>query len=111
MWNKYLVKKLIDEVGFVQSKVDECVFYKEDIVYVLYTDDSIIAGPDKAKVDQVIEEIKKAKLDITIEGDIQDFLGVNIKRHKDGKITYSQPHLIEKILKEMFGKNIDKVTT
>lgn len=110
VWNQYLVKKLIDKVGFVQSKVDECVFYKEEIVYVLYTDDSIIAGPDKDKVNNVIKEIKKAGLDITIEGDIQDFLGVNIKRHEDGKITYSQPHLIDKVLKETFGKNIDKVT-
>lgn len=29
VWNKHLVKKLTKEVGFVQSKVDECVFYKE----------------------------------------------------------------------------------
>ena len=28
VWNKYLTNKLINKVGFKQSKVDECVFYK-----------------------------------------------------------------------------------
>jgi hypothetical protein len=45
VWNKYLVDKLVNEVGFKQSEVDECVFYKGKMLYVLYTDDSIIAGP------------------------------------------------------------------
>ena len=26
VWNKYLVDRLVNRVGFVQSKVDECVF-------------------------------------------------------------------------------------
>jgi Reverse transcriptase (RNA-dependent DNA polymerase) len=77
-WYQYLQKKLIEEVGFTQSKVDECVFYKGKVMYVLYTDDSILAGPDKAEIDKVIDDIRKAKLDITVEGDIQDFLGINI---------------------------------
>jgi len=69
------------------------------VIYVLYTDDSIIAGPHKREVDAVIEEIRQAKLDITVEGDIRDFLGVNIERRDDGSIEFSQPHLIDKILK------------
>jgi hypothetical protein len=73
-------KMLIEDVGFTQSKIDECVFYKGKVMYVLYTDDSILAGPDKAKIDKVIADIQKAKLDITVEGDIQDFLGINIDR-------------------------------
>jgi Reverse transcriptase (RNA-dependent DNA polymerase) len=59
-WYQYLRKKLIKEVGFTQSKVDECVFYKGKVMYVLYTDDSILAGPDKAKIDKVINDIRKA---------------------------------------------------
>jgi hypothetical protein len=98
VWNQYLVERLVNQVGFVQSKVDECVFYHGNVVYVLYTDDSILAGPDKAKIDNVIELIRKAKLDITVEGDVQDFLGVNIDRKEDGTIHFSQPHLIDKIL-------------
>jgi len=98
VWNKHLVDKLVNKVGFAQSKVDECVFFKGSVVCVLHTDDSIIAGPSKREVDDTVEAVRKAKLDIAVEGDIQDFLGVNIDRHDDGSIQFSQPHLIDKIM-------------
>lgn len=101
VWNEYLTKKLIKEVGFVQSEVDECVFYRGKTMYVLYTDDSIIAGPDEDELDEIIEDIKRAKLNITIEGDLQDFLGVNIDRKADGTIHLTQPHLIDQIIEDL----------
>jgi hypothetical protein len=102
VWNKYLANKLIHELGFKQSKVDECVFYKGKTLYVLYTDDSLLAGPDKKEIDQIITDIQsKAKLDITVEGDLSDFLGVNIQRRSDGTIHLSQPHLIDQILSDL----------
>lgn len=101
VWNHYLVDKLINKLGFEQSKVDECVFYRGRTMYVLYTDDSLIAGPDKQEIDQVIEDLRKAKLDITVEGDLQDFLGVNIDRRDDGTIHLTQPHLIDQILTDL----------
>ena len=42
------------------------MFYRGSVMYVLYTDDSILAGPDLKEVEQAIEDIKKAKLDITM---------------------------------------------
>ena len=32
VWNRYLVKKLTEDVGFVQSKVDECILYKGNVI-------------------------------------------------------------------------------
>jgi hypothetical protein len=86
VWSKYLVNKLVNVLGFVQLETDECVFYQGSVVYLLYTDDSILAGHDQREIDQVIKDAKRAKLDITVEGDIQDFLGVNIEKHKDGTV-------------------------
>ena len=40
-------------------------------------------------------------MDITVEGDLQDFLGVNIDQRSDGSIHMSQPHLIDQILKDL----------
>jgi hypothetical protein len=48
------------------------------MMYVLYTDDSIWAGPDQKEIEQTVQQMKEAGLDITIEGDLTDFLGVNI---------------------------------
>jgi Reverse transcriptase (RNA-dependent DNA polymerase) len=97
-----LTNKLTKELGFKQSKVDECVYYRGKTLYVLYTDDSLLAGPDKDEIQQINDELQtKAKLSITVEGDLADFLGVNIQRMKDGTIHMSQPHLIEQILKDL----------
>jgi hypothetical protein len=102
VWNKFLVNKLVNGLGFRQSKVDECVFYRGKTLYVLYTDDSLLAGPDKEEIDKVIEDLKtKAKLAITVEGDLADFLGVNIERKGDGTIHLTQPHLIGQILEDL----------
>ena len=101
VWNRYLVNKLVNELGFEQSKVDECLFYRGKVVYALYTDDSILAGPDKREIDKLILEMKDVKLDVTDEGDITDFLGVNIEHRDDGSVKLSQPHLIDQILKDL----------
>jgi hypothetical protein len=95
-----VVKKL-KKIGFVQSKIDECVFYRGQVMYVLYTDDSILAGPDKKELDKVVKDMKKAKLDITVEGNLADFLGINITREKDGTLHLSQPHLIKQIMEQL----------
>jgi hypothetical protein len=69
VWNKHLIRKL-KHVGFGASQIDKCLFYKGQSVFVLYTDDSILAGPDPKELDSIIEEMKKAELDLTVEGDI-----------------------------------------
>jgi hypothetical protein len=67
VWNQHLTKILIKKLGFEQSRVDECVFYnKGQVMYILYTDDLILAGPDPIEIDQIIEDMQKAKLDITV---------------------------------------------
>ena len=108
VWNKYLTDKLTNEVGFTQSDVDECLFYKGNIIYVLYTDDSIIISPSQQEAEGVIRDIRAAGLNITVEGDLRDFLGVNIQRDDDGGMRLSQPHLERQICKEL---GLDENTT
>jgi hypothetical protein len=54
--------------------------------------------------------MKRVKLDTTIEGNLQDFLGVNIERMKDVTIHLTQPHLIDQILADLRLDN-DNVKT
>jgi lipoate synthase len=77
-------------------------------MYILYTDDSILAGPDEAKINQIIKEMRAAKLDITVEGGLEDFLGINIEHKANGTIHMTQPHLINQILKDLRldGENV-----
>ena len=100
VWNQHLVKRL-KSIGFKPSTSDECVFYKGNAIYALYTDDSILARPDPNELDCIIQEMKQANLDITVEGDLSDFLGVKISKKQDGTFHLTQPHLIESILKDL----------
>ena len=109
VWYKYLTNKLVNNLGFKQSKIDECLFYRGKTIYLLYTDDSILAGPDKDEITQIMKELKGAGLDITDEGNVEDFLGVNIDR-KETEIHLTQPHLIQQILKDLHLDH-DKVTS
>ena len=83
-------------------EVNECVFYKGKIIYVLYIDGSIFAGPDKREIDKTIT-VMKTKLDLTKEGDLKDFLGVNIEKC-DGGFWLTQPQLINQILEASWLK-------
>ena len=85
-------------MGFIRSKIDECIFYRGKTMYILYTYDSIIAGPDKEEIAQVIKDLKGANLDVTDEGNMEDFLVINIQS-KYEEIHLTHPHLIEQIIK------------
>jgi len=99
-WYNHLASKL-QECGFEPSEHDECVFYNGKAIYVVYTDDSVLTGPDDAELDHIIQGMKKVGLKITVEGDIGDFLGVQIQRKSDGTFELTQPHLIDQILKDL----------
>jgi hypothetical protein len=74
----------------------------------LYTDKSIFIGPDEEDIDQIVIDIKGTGLNIMEDGNIQDFLGVNIERKKDGTVHLTQPLLSKAILKDlrMNGKGV-----
>jgi Reverse transcriptase (RNA-dependent DNA polymerase) len=100
VWNQHLVDKLLS-IGFVQSAHDPCVFYKGKAMYVLYTDNSILAGPDEQELDAIIAEIQSTGLKITSEANLDDFLGVNIDRRDDGTVHLTQSRLISSALSDL----------
>ena len=53
-WNEYLVQGLIN-IGFKQSKVDECVFFRDNAIFLCYVDDGIFSGPDLNKINKAIK--------------------------------------------------------
>jgi hypothetical protein len=57
VWNKHLDKGLI-KLGYVASRIDPCVYYKGQSVFMLYVDDGIFAGPNKDEISSLIEGLK-----------------------------------------------------
>jgi hypothetical protein len=68
-----------------------------EAIYLLYTDDSILAGPDEKELDDIVGRIKAVGLGITEEGEIEDFLGINIDRVDGNTYHLSQPQLIDQL--------------
>jgi hypothetical protein len=101
VWNQHLVKGLTD-IGFIQSLVDECVFYKDRCVFLVYVDDTILCGPTKQEVDNIISLLAKS-FNISDEGQMSDYLGVKVERLDDEQhtIQMTQPHLIEQIITDL----------
>jgi hypothetical protein len=79
--------------------VDECVFFRGNVIFVVYVDDGIFASPDKKEVDKAIHEMQQ-HFDMEDQGDITDYLGVNVEKLPNGDYKLTQPHLINQIIEE-----------
>ena len=100
VFHEYL-KAGLAKLHFVQSKVDEGVFYRGKLMFLIYIDDGIIAHPDKREIDKVIRELRDLEYDISDEGDIGDYLGVKVDALADGCIKLSQPLLMQQICNDL----------
>jgi hypothetical protein len=97
VWNDYLLVKGLKDWGFFQSKVYECVFYKDKTILPVYVDDAILCGPSSKDIDDIIASLKEG-FDVTDEGEIDDYLGVKVTQPTKDTIELRQPHLIQQIL-------------
>ena len=95
-----MTDRLVKHLKFQQSKVDECVFYKNKSVILIYVDDVILVGPDDQEINDIVKEMA-GTFKITDEGTLADYLVVKIRKNEQGKLTLTQAHMIESILKDL----------
>jgi hypothetical protein len=100
VWNSFLVDKLMS-IGFTTSLIDDCVFFHGDIIFMVYVDDGIFLGSDDLQLQEVIKEIKNLGLNIEDQGHPMDYVGVNIKKLKDGSYEFTQRALIDSIIDDV----------
>eukprot|EP00957_Ditylum_brightwellii_P008227 622272-Ditylum_brightwellii.AAC.1 len=85
-------------MGFVQSSIDECVFYRGTTIFLCYLDDGIFAGPSKEEIDGIIEELQGIEFNIEDRGNIEDYLGMTLTKQEDGSIKIWQPQITQSII-------------
>jgi hypothetical protein len=111
-WYHHLRQGLLGR-GFVQSKIDPCLFIRKDCLIVLYTDDCLVFANDNETIADLCKCLSTEFL-LKDEGDIENFLGINISNRveSDGSvtITMTQTGLIDQILEDV-GIVGDKVKT
>ena len=106
MWQQHLFKGLLD-MAFTQSNTDECVTYKGQSMFMVYTDDGIFCGPDMDEINDLFSELGK-HFEITDEGEIDEYLGVKVTRIDSKTIGLTQPHLIDSIIEDLGFKENTK---
>ena len=97
MWNSFLVDKLLS-IGFTTSLIDDCVFFHDDIIFMVYVDDGIFLGSDDAKLQEAIKDIQDLGLNVEDQGHPADYIGVSIKKLQDGSYEFTQHALIDSII-------------
>ena len=71
VWYLHLKKNLL-KLGFKPSQHDECVFYYGKTIFIVYTDDTILLGPDKEEIDQLVEKLGKT-FKIEDQGNLSEY--------------------------------------
>ena len=112
VWNKYMDQGM-HEISFTPSKFDPCLYFCGSIVFLVYIDDCIVFGPDDWSINRVVTDLHACSQQFTIDdqGDIGDFLGIQVQKQDDGSIKLTQPQLIESIIKDHLqsGSNTKKM--
>jgi hypothetical protein len=83
------------------SLTDDCVFFCDEIIFMVYVDDGIFLGNDDTQLQEVIKEIQEIGLNIEDQGHPADYVGVNIKKLKDGSSQFTQRALFDYIIDDV----------
>ena len=78
LWNQKWLE-VMNKMGFVKLRSDECAFNKGTVWILLYVDDIILIGPDDKILDAVKEELR-LYLDGKDMGVLSGFLGLHFTR-------------------------------
>ena len=73
VWNNYLMGTLLG-IGFKRSLIDECVFYRGSLLFLLYVDDGIFVSLDGSDIDGTIRELQCENLKIKDQGHPADYV-------------------------------------
>lgn len=97
-----LLKEGLELRGYdKQSASDACVFLGKSSIILVYVDDCIIFQQrGSSDADNLIRRLQEGeeKFVFTDDGNLEQYLGVDVKRKKNGSIELTQPHLIQRIL-------------
>lgn len=91
-----LKQSLLDH-GFTQSSIEPCLFICNNCINIVYVDDCLIFTKTDDILDSIVQYLQW-EFNLTSEGDVGAFLGIDIIRNKDGFLTLTQPVLIQKII-------------
>jgi hypothetical protein len=99
------IKSTLLEMGFKQTKADDCLFILSKgvmkVYLVLYVDDMVFVHNNGKLMNYVYDQLTE-KYNFSSRGPLEHYLGLSVHHEKDGSITLSQTDYIDRVL-ERFG--------
>jgi hypothetical protein len=105
------------ERGFTPSNIDPCLFMKENMICVVYVDDTILCGPDSNALEAEIRGLGVNNLEqrhafqLRNEGEVGDFLGIRIHKNSTDTFNLTQTGLIEKVIAATGMQDCNSIST
>ena len=97
LWAELLFKSL-RKLGFTQSKIDPCLWYKPTCFIICFVDDCGIAVKKEEDADILIKQLEELGFSLTKESSFEEFLGIQYAKLANGDVELTQVGLIKKIL-------------
>ena len=68
LWHEHLRSALLGDLGFIVSSYDPCLFFRKDLLAILYVDDLGLAFPNDSVLEDFLSELKRKGFEFTKEG-------------------------------------------
>ena len=97
LWADLLFKSL-KKLGFTQSRIDQCLWYRRTCFLITFVDDCGICTKTEKEADDLIGELKKMGFSLTKESSFAEFLGIQYETLENGDVELTQQGLIKKVM-------------
>ena len=92
----------MEELNFVQSTSDPCLFISPTIICLIYVDDALFVYREESDIEALTVAMKRKKMIFEVEDDVAGYLGVHIDRDtENGTITLTQKGLTDRIIEAL----------
>ena len=97
------LKGKLESCGFKSNdNLDPCLFISEKVIVLVYCDDTLLFSPKAEYIEETIQDLTEADLELNVEDSVAGFLGVHIERNDaDGSIKLTQKGLIKRIIEAL----------
>ena len=97
------LSKALEARNIVPCSSDNCVFVSKNLIVLVHVDDALIFSKRKVCIDLFIKSLMDGNenFELTDEGNVDKYLGVDIKNNADGTYEIRQLYLIRRIIDEL----------
>ena len=95
------LKGKLESVGFESmTDIDPCLFVSDRVICLTYVDDTLWFSPKQEYIDEAMQKLRDAGMDLEKEDDVAGFLGVHMEQEGD-HINLTQKGLIKRIIEAL----------